>query len=506
MAVNEVQSSDAPRSEPPSTRGLVIKNTLYLSLAQVLQLPLSILLTAVMGRYLTPEDFGLNYLATTMAMFGWLAVDWGHQGALPAAVATDRAQAGRYLGSSLAWRIPASFVAYAVLALGCFLLDYPKELQLVLALVCLAKLLSTATNACQEATRGLERTDIAAMNQVGSSILELILIVPALALAGSLISARVAIAISCSLTLLVLLRAVRSVGIFPISFDKTAYKHLFRTGAPFVVCGVAMVLQPNVDAYYVSKVSPEEVMGWFAIAKKLIGVLLFPAAALIGALYPTLCRLQSTDKEGFASATRGSLQAVSLAAIPVALGCGLFPDIGVSIVSQESYAPAENNLRISAVFLFLVYFTMPLGISLMAAGRQHAWAAVQAICVVVSLSLNPVLVPWFQQRTGNGGLGVCVAGVISEVLVLIGGIALAPRGIINLKLLRSLALAAIAGGAMALVAYFTRPLNSVLAAGLSSLTYAVVLWRIGGIDKQQTAALRAFLSRKLARFGVGRKG
>ena len=45
----------------------------------------------------------------------------------------------------------------------------------------------------------------------------------------------------------------------------------------------------------------------------------------------------------------------------------------------------------------------------------------------MSLVLNPLLVPWFQQRAGNGGLGVSVATVVSEVLMVAGGFWLAPE-------------------------------------------------------------------------------
>jgi O-antigen/teichoic acid export membrane protein len=167
---------------------------------------------------------------------------------------------------------------------------------------------------------------------------------------------------------------------------------------------------------------------------------------LIGALYPTLCRLHTTDTEGFKRTTNGALRSISLLAVPVALGCALYPEIGVALFSRESFRPSEDNLRVMALYLALVYFTMPLGTCIMAAGKERAWSAVQCLCVVTSLMLDPLLVPVFQRRTGNGGLGLCVAAGISEAIMIGFGVALAPMGIFDRRLRRLIWLTLVSGG------------------------------------------------------------
>src|SRR5215510_6761027 len=83
---------------------LVLKNTLYLSISQVLAMPLSVLTTAIAAQYLGAEAFGYAYLANTLTVFGFLIVGWGHDAVLPAAVARNPSLAGMLLGSSLVWR------------------------------------------------------------------------------------------------------------------------------------------------------------------------------------------------------------------------------------------------------------------------------------------------------------------------------------------------------------------------------------------------------------------
>jgi O-antigen/teichoic acid export membrane protein len=151
--------------------------------------------------------------------------------------------------------------------------------------------------------------------------------------------------------------------------------------------------------------------------------------------------------------------------------------------------------------LFLVYFTIPIGTAVLAAGKQRAWSIIQVLCVVVSVVLDPVLVPWFQSRTGNGGIGLCVAAVISESLVIIGGIVLVPRGVLDRSVLRTVTLTLVSGAAMAAVAFALKGrITPFVAAPLAVLTYFAAALVSGAITKSQRDAVLGVLRRRLGRF------
>ncbi len=184
---------------------------------------------------------------------------------------------------------------------------------------------------------------------------------------------------------------------------------------------------------------------WHAAARKLIGILVYPAAALGVAAYPTLCRLYTDNLAAFRKTAADSMHLVTIVVVPVALGCALFPQIGIEIFSATAYGPAQNNLRILALFLLLVYFSVIMGTCITSSGRQVPWTIVQFASVVISAACDPPLIIWFQAHTGNGGLGVCVATVGSEVLMLAGGLYLLPKGILGRAMLRDFGKALLAG-------------------------------------------------------------
>jgi len=496
-------SPNAPASAASgATRRLVVRNALYLTVSQVITVPLAIVVNAGVAHYLGPEVFGYAYLAGTLCGFGFLAVGWGHEAVLPAVVARDHSLAGTMLASSLAWRAGVAIVVYAGLALGCYLLNYPAEMQWALGLTALLTTVTYFVAACKDTIRGLERTDLPAYVHVGHQLLATALVIAVLVLGGHLRAALLAQSVAAVVVLAALWPTLRPVGVGTLSVRWAAIKTLFSGGTPFVVYGVAMALQPNVDAVFLSKLAPAEVMGWYAVTRRLVGALLLPATALIGALYPTLCRLHATDMGSFTRATNGALRSISVLMVPVALGCALYPEIGVALFSRHSFRPAEDNLRVMAVFLALVYFSMPLGTAILAAGKQRAWSMVQCLCVVASLVLDPLLVPVFQRRTGNGGLGLCVAAGISEAIMVAFAVALAPSGVFDGRLRRLILLTLVSGAAMVLAAQIVKPLGPYIASPLALLAYAGALWGTGAIDDNQVAAIRRALRRGLVHAGL----
>jgi O-antigen/teichoic acid export membrane protein len=487
----------------PAPERRVLKNTALLILAQVAGTPISVLINVLLARFLGPSDFGNLYLSLTFSSFGFLVVDWGQSLLLSGEVARDRGQAARLLGSALVWRAATSVLVYLAVALVARALGYSLELQQALALVFLGAAFTALSGACHDVIRGFERTDIAAASIVGWQLLNGMLTVPVLLWGGGLRAVLLAQA-GCSLvSLLVVLLMLRPLKIWPLQPRRETSRLLLVKGTPFVFFALAVALQPNVDAIFLSKLASSSAVGWYAAANKLVGVLVYPANALIVALYPTLCRLHSEDRDEYRRLTRNALSNTTVLVVPVALGCFLFPELGIRLFSRDSFGPAEDNLRVLSLLLLLTYFSMPISSSLVAAGRQRPWAIVQLSCVVVSLIADPWLIPWFQVHYDNGGLGVCVAAVLSEVLMISAGLALLPRGIIDRGLGRRLLLAACAGVAMLATAHSLRGISPWLNAPLSVLVYAVCLWGIGGIDATQVAAVRDLVRRRLA--GIGRR-
>lgn len=466
-------------SQPLPTQR-VLRSATRLVFAQLICAPVSILVNAVGARALGVAGFGLYYQAMTFASFVFLFVEWGQASTLPGGAATERGAIGELLGSGLVFRLGAAAVACLAVPLVCILVGYNREFVAVLALTLFAGVFATVSGACLDALRGLERTDFVSWFYVGWQLLSAAIVVPTLLLGGGLHGMLIAQGACAACAAVFVLRMLPRLHVPNLSVRWSVAQRLFRAGRPFVVFGLVLLLQPTVDALMLSWFAPPETMGWYAAARKLVGALTYPAAALVAALYPVLCRLRLESTDAFKVTVSQSLYAVTVVVVPLALGCALFPDLGVALFGQRYYGAAEADLRLLAPFVFLVYFSMPISSCLVSSGRQTWWTIVQLGCVITSIVLDPPLIRWFQGHGGNGGLGVCLTSDISEMLMVIGGAWLLPDGVLR-RLPRGKILAvALSGLLMTAVAVSLSAWDVVPRAIVSVLVYLVCLGLLGG--------------------------
>lgn len=477
----------------------VFKNAMWLAGAQVLTMPISVVINALLGRYLGPSEFGDLYLAQTLCTFAFLLLEWGQTGTLPALVAADRSRAATLLGSALVFRAGALVFVIGFLLVVCRVLNYSPAFRLSLFLVVLGSFISTVLGAHLSVVRGFERSDVTAYAQVVQQLLAAAFVVPVLLLGGQLRAVLLTQAFVAACVLVVVMRATRKLGVGRLGFGMDTTRTLVKDGTAFLFLGVVIALQPNIDAVFLSKLAPAEVVGWHAATRKLIGLLIFPASALVQALYPTLSRLNADNPEEFARVASRTLTTAMLLVVPVAACCALYPEVGVRIFSEGSFGPVADNLRLMSLFLVLLYLSMVLGCSIAATGQRRGWVIAQSLCLIVSMALDPLLIPWFQKRTGNGGLGLCISIIVSEALMLAAGVYLSRPGIFNRRVWKKALLILVSAGAMIAIAFLLSRLPALLGAPIAVATYAGALVLTGALEKEELLALKGFAAAKAPR-------
>ena len=475
---------------------LILRNTVLLVGAQAIIAPLALMVNAFAARILGPANFGKIYLATTFSSLAILFVEWGQSSTLTAMVSRDRSRAGELLGSGLAARACMVPVVVVVLYLLCLLGGYERGFVGIVLLILLTTVLGSVSGSCQDVIRGFERTDFAAVTTIAWQLLAAAVLVPTLFISGRLTAFLIAQAACAAVAVLVLLRLLPVMGVPRPTVRWQTSKALYATGTTFLLFNLVLALQPNLDAVFLSKLASAASIGWQAAARRLTGLLIVPASALTAALYPTLCRLFEEDRAAYFSTAVSALRMTTLVAVPLSLGCVFYPQLPMELFGQREYGAATTNFQILAVFILLVYVTMPLSTALLAANRQRAWAAAQFGCVIVSAVFDPMLIRWFESHAGNGALGVCVTTVGSEILMVAAAIHLMPGRIFDRSVLRTLGAVVLGGIAMGFTARLLSGMNGWVAAPLSFGAYVACLWITGQLRPAQLALLVSLLRNK----------
>jgi O-antigen/teichoic acid export membrane protein len=474
-------------------RAAIARNVFHLVMGQAATLALSLVLSAALGRSLGAADFGLYYLVTTMTTFAYVFAEWGQGLYLVREVARFPEKMGALLGSALAFRVSGAVLTGAVGLLAAWALGYDPRTLGLYAVFIVAYLPLSCAQTFGHVFRGQERMDYDALITVLAKALALGITLPVLALGGRLPSVIVSQGVAAAGALGAAVLLMRRLRPPPVRVTRATIRDLATEGTPLFAMGIAIALQPYLDAVVLSKLAPPMAVGWYGAARTFMNALVIPAAILAGAAYPALARTAadlSTFRDQLRSALRPMIGIGALAAV----GTFLFADLLVTVVySKQNFGPAIAILQVFAPGLFLLFLDVQMGFAIYATGKARSLAVVKLLTVLLSTGLSILLVPWFQARHGNGGLGVVIAFGVSEVPMVIASALLIPRGTIQRSMLLDLARALSVSAATLLLFLALPPLSPLVRISVFLVAFPALSVALGLVNRADLALLGGLL-------------
>ena len=481
-----------PTTGAPSREGRgVARNALFLVAGQFATAAISFAVTAALARHLGAEDYGVFYLAATLAQSAFVLADLGQGyyvvGRIAAQDGDDANASGALFGTGLALRLLVGAAMYPILAGVGAILGYGDATRQAISLTVIFFVLGSIGDAVNVVLRGLERMDLEAVLRVASKAL----VGAALGLAV-IADARLPVVLAAQIlgaaaAAVVYAFAIRHVAMPRPRLGLPTAASILIGGAPFLLWAVVVNAQPGVDAILLSLLAPPTVIGWHGAAWKLVGILVFPANLLATALYPTLSRLYARCSEGYGDLVEAALRATVLLGFLSAAGTYLFADTAVSLIyGAEVFRPAANNLRLLAAYLPLVFVDITLGTAIMASNAIRPWLVAKLASVLVAAAIAVVLIPASQSALGNGGLG-CAAGTIaSELWMFFAAMCLVRVDRVRLAatLAKDLGRAAGATAIMAGATWVVRDTGPFAAPAIAVITYFASSYLFGAIRRE----------------------
>src|SRR5690606_14834273 len=209
--------------------------------------------------------------------------------------------------------------------------DQSDKLQTAVLIVGLSQWFQSLHQTYINGFRSFERSALPALTQVLHQLLTAALTATVLLSGGSLYQVLFAQATAACAILIFLSRSLKRLNIGSLYFSRSAARELLGRGTPHLILGITMALQPNIDAFFLSRAASPAAAGWHAAAQKLIGTLGLPVTTVCSALHPTLVRLAHADRAAYLSTASNALGTVILLVAPAAVGASMYPDLGIQL-------------------------------------------------------------------------------------------------------------------------------------------------------------------------------
>jgi O-antigen/teichoic acid export membrane protein len=259
---------------------------------------------------------------------------------------------------------------------------------------------------------------------------------------------------------------------------RSLVQELFEHGAPITVFSLVIASQPFIEILLLSAFTGPTVVGWYGAFRSILGIAVSPGMILLGATFPELSRASRSlpDLRRMIDAT-GRLLFIVAAFTSSSLY--LFANQIVAIIyGHGRFEQTILILRVSAIFIPLLFFALVLASAMTAVGRNKAMAVISIVRIAFYVVFSWLLIDLSQQRFGNGAIGLVIIAGVAEIPATIACLILLPRGAVGVTTMLNLVRACIASVCTVMPLLILQPLGFVflfpLFAGLFAASAMVI--------------------------------
>ncbi len=274
--------------------------------------------------------------------------------------------------------------------------------------------------------------------------------------------------------------------IHPIAFhvDSRSVWLVVVESLPLFLLVLVVLLYNQADVLLLSFLAGDREVGIYAAAMKIFEATALIPGGVTGTVLPALAREWAISRKQFAATFEPAFRYLTTLGVPLAVGGTICAGEIVRVMYGPQYGPSATALRILLWAVVFNFWNHLLFAALIAMDRERGLLVIGASGVVVSVTMNLILIPPF------GALGSSAATVLTQAFLFILGL----RPILRetgggRTLAAAFHLPAFCAGVMAVALWLLRgsSLPVLISAGIG--VYFAGLFAGGGVKVTQVRAL-----------------
>ena len=450
----------------------------------------------VIIRTLGDTNFGQYSIVLAWASLFSVIGDVGVSQFFTREIARDREKAMIWFWDVVWIRLILSFVASVVTVGAAIIYGYSNDIVIGIALFTFGYFIQAFLEPLSGVLVGYERLDVISVLSVIGQICFIAFGALFLFFGYGYLSLIAVSFINLPLLIALTLWVVRrnKLGPPPFKLHFNEWWFLFKSGLPFAITQLSLSFAFDSDTILLSRFQPDDAVGWYATAYRLMLSLMVFYGPFGGAILPTLSRQHALDPESVKPWYHRSVRMMLLLTLPLALGGTLVADKLILLLYGPALLPAAIVFAILVWYLPFTYFTAFAGQFANIVKREGGSAKIFVAEGFLNITLNLILIPQF------GLIGAALATVTTDV----AGSALfyfmfrAELGP-GLQLKRILRIV-ISTVIMGIVAVSLRQFDLPIIITASGVVYALAVWFFGGISEEEKQVVTGQIMSRIRRF------
>jgi O-antigen/teichoic acid export membrane protein len=387
---------------------IALINTHWLLLEKIITLPVGLVLTILLARYLGPEKFGTyNYLVALVMLLVPLA-ELGLNSLITKSLVDSPEDTGKIMGTALVGRL----IGASVGTIPLIWLFYNSELQerhffIILVVGQLFSAFSLFTYWFQATSKN----KFAVITKVSAILLGATIKIVGIVTEQSLVFFVFAFAFDFVLAgVFIFLMYLIKDPLHKFSFSGSLLKAMLQKSGWLIFSGIAAALNLKVDQVMLQHLVGSEQVGLYSVAARISEVWYFLPIAVTAAFFPQLLKLRQTDTAAYQTKLQALNDTLFMLAIIIIIPVILLAEWGIVLLFGQEYARAAGMLVVHICAGAFVFMRALLSKWLIAEDLLKFSMVSHGLGAVCNIVINLVLIPSY------GGLGAAWATLFSYAI------------------------------------------------------------------------------------------
>lgn len=398
-------------SEKSNTKKF-ISNINWMIFQQIYNMVLSLVIGALVARYLGPANYGILNYATSLISFFIIISKLGIDSIIVNELITKPQKQGTVLGTALVMRLISSVLSFILVIVAIRIIEPDDKLiQVVTLLQSLAlifQIYEVFTFWFQSRLRmkKVAISIICAFTVVG--FWRVFLLVKGLSVQWFALSSSIQYIVAGIVVIIFYACDTESP---KLRFDFSTSKRLFRSGYHFIISGLAITLYTQIDKIIIKKMIDSKAVGIYSIAVAISILWEFVPHALINSSRPLIVEKRNKSYSAYIKSFQLLLLAITLLGVTVDFAIITFGKPLIKLIYGNAYVGAYLPL------CFLIFSTnfavigTARSIWIVAEGYNKFPKYYVIIGSIVNLALNFIFIHWM------GITGAAIATLVSQIVV-----------------------------------------------------------------------------------------
>jgi len=478
----------APPRHPDNAGGVLARNVGFLAGSQVITWLAALAWALFVPRAMGADETGVFTLSVAASGILTVLIGLGTRPLLVREIAVDKTRAARLIPDAIVLRVLFAVPMLGLLAIFVRIGHFDREHVLALLLGWAVCVLYLLFEPIQAGLQALEKMQYLAYSDVLTktcvSLVSVGLVLIGIRAVGLLALSVVVLAV----VLILHVGWMRKNFIVEWGFRPRELWLLSRGSLPYLGFALFFTFYLWIDALMLGVMTPDRVLGWYGLPTKLFGTLMFIPVILSTAWLPRLAAAHGRGDSALWEAARGPLQVVVALSLPVCVGVVLVASHLIDFLYGPDFAQAIPVMTVLALSVPPMYLNIMVNQVLIARRQQMLWTKAMALACVINPALNLALIPYFQNRNGNGAIGAAISLLVTEVVLAVIGVVVI-RGCFNRDFLARMGRAAVATAGMGLAVLAARRFGLAPAILVGSIVYPILAIALRVLTQDELAQL-----------------